>query len=340
MLVFRCNKCGHLAEVNAGKPGDSFSCPACQTVGTLYSTIPYIRKLLEHFFTQKKQLATLQAQFKTNEAALAAASSEIASLKARLVAPPAAAPLPVPETLTAEAQELLIQNWFLERLARVEFCPESEESTEYFAQMAEELGQSFAQLCDVSNTIRTAQQKGLIATGLSLAQKHPKLVTQINVFCQKLFAHAFISRYAFQQEEKVVRLGIQKSPEVQRFFDGEWLQWFVFTRVLHQLEARKCRFAATRQLGFAFLTQELQMLDTFFLIEDKPLCIQCSADANAPGIAAALELRQQLELKPETFALCVAGLDNATAAQLSQQHGLTVINETGLPPVIARLLPA
>lgn len=341
MPVFRCNKCGYLGNAEGVRAGEQMPCPKCQTSGPVYETLPYIQKLLDLFFTQKKQLQGLQAQLKAETAARTAAETALAALQARLAAPPAVVPA-LPATLSAAEQEILIQDWFMTREARIELCPESEESTEFFAQIADELGSHYALLREISDTIRVAQQKNLFSTGLSLAQKPGKLAGQLNTFCQKLYAHAFIAKYAFQQDEKVVRLGIQKSPEVQRFFEGEWLQWFAFTRVLRAVEAGKNRFAGTRQLGFARTGQPLQVLDVFFLVEDRPLCIQClAADALTPDeVAAAQGLRQALGLDAAAFVLCVSGLSADAVAQASQQSGLNVVNPASLANALNRFLRA
>ncbi len=77
MAIFRCNKCGHIREVENNYTGKSVKCPKCDQVTKIHDTIAFLNTLIQKHLSQNKELLRLRQElnpentkFETAEAVL------------------------------------------------------------------------------------------------------------------------------------------------------------------------------------------------------------------------------------------------------------------------------
>jgi len=66
MAIFRCNKCGHIREVERSYIGKSVKCPKCKNISTIHDTIKYLNNLIKKHISQAKVLHKLQKELVTD----------------------------------------------------------------------------------------------------------------------------------------------------------------------------------------------------------------------------------------------------------------------------------
>lgn len=325
MAIFRCNKCGHVAEALGEHAGKSIDCPNCGNAVQVYDTVLFVRKVLQQYFALQEETVRLRAQLPTTEAVTATS---------------AATDIDIHNTahLANEAQHTLILQWFQRRQVQVRTNPKAVDTTGFFDDIAVELGDNYALLREVVDKIRWGQSKDVPNFSLNLSKHSQKDGQAINAFCKQLYDYSFLAKYFYQKQEKIGRATIQSVPAVRNFFAGEWLEWYAFMKMLALFGEKKREFSCTRNLSVVFPNEDLHELDVFFLVDgNTPVCIECKTGEFRQDIDKYLTLRKRLGIDRSQFILCVTGLTDEQAAGLTSMYELTFVNQDGLVPHLSKL---
>ncbi len=137
-----------------------------------------------------------------------------------------------------------------------------------------------------------------------------------------------MAKYFYQKRDKIIRLSLQTAPEIRKFFNGIWMEWFILMKLLEFFRDKKMATACLRNLRITFPNEVSNELDIFFLTKDNvPICIECKSGEFRHDIDKYLKLRKQINLDKKQFLLCVFGLSPEQTQGMTSMYDLTFVNE-------------
>jgi phage FluMu protein Com len=320
MAIFRCNKCGHIREVGSDYIGKSVKCPKCDNSSTIHDTVVFLNALIKKFITQTKEVHKLRKEL-SNESLEETTENFILE------------DIDIHNTnvLAQKHNFTPILEWFEKRGIQVQVNPDAVDTTGFFDEIALLLGNNFKTLSFVSNQIKYIQNKGYTNVKLELSKKNQKEIQQLTSFCKTLHDYSFVAKYHYQKKDKNIRLTLQTAPKIREFFNGIWMEWFTFMKLLEFFSNNKINPAFSRNLNITFSSNNSYELDLFLLTEkDIPICIECKTGEFRQDIDKYLTLRKQLNIEKNLLVICVFGLSQEQAQGMSSMYDLTFINESNL----------
>jgi hypothetical protein len=241
--------------------------------------------------------------------------------------------------LTQEDQYSAIVEWFKERKIQVDVNQGAIDTTGFFDEVALELGNQYEILREVTDKIKRIQRKGYTNVTVALSSKSQKEVKAITRFCQQLYEYSFVAKYFYQKQDKLIRLTLQKAPNIVNFFTGEWMEWYVFIKLLEYLQEKQLTASCLRSMMVKFPNEDSHELDVFFLVNNRiPICIECKSGEFRQHIDKYSKLRKRLHLDKEQFLLCVVGLSLEQAQGLTSMYDVTFVNENNFIEHVEKLL--
>ena len=232
-------------------------------------------------------------------------------------------------SLTDPQQYEPIVTWMRNRQIRLDIEHQAIDTTGFFDEVAVHLGDNYGILKWVSNKIKYIQQKGYTVVKLSLEKKGQKEIETITNFCRELHDYSFVSRYFYDKKDKSVRLTLQTAPPIVKFFNGEWMEWFVFMKILNSCRDDGIPVACLRGFHVTFLNQDKFEIDGFFLIgDDIPVCIECKTGEFRQDIKKFSTLRKKLNLDRSQFLVCAIGLNERQIRGFNSMYDVTFANES------------
>lgn len=330
MAIFRCNKCGHLREVPNNYIEKSVNCPRCKTVNQIHDTVGFIEKVIERYLLQYKELQTLRQQLAP------AKPSDSLPVEQQ---PFADIDIYNTTAMANSQQYEPILAWFQEHQIQLDVNHQAIDTTGFFDEVAMQLGNHYEILKLVSDQIKYIQQKGSINAAIHLSKQSQKDIKIITQFCKELYNYSFVAKYFYQKQEKIIRLTLQTVPTIVTFFNGAWMEWFVFMKLLEFVREQQLPVACLRSLSVIFPNEDVHELDVFFLINNRiPVCIECKTGEFRQHIEKYSTLRKRLKLEKTQFLLCVIGLSQEQTQGLSSMYDVTFVNEKNFLQHVEQLL--
>ncbi|MCP4340675.1 MAG: DUF1887 family protein [Desulfobulbaceae bacterium] len=333
MALFRCNKCGHLREVASDYIGKSVKCPKCKEVAPIHDTVAFVESVIKKYRLQSRELQALKKQLATPEIA------EITELE--VVEDLSLEGIDIYNTnaLTQENQYSAIIEWFQKSKIQVDVDLRAIDTTGFFDEVALDLGNQYEILRELIDKIKRIQRKGYTNVNFGLSSKSQKEVKAITSFCQQLYEYSFVAKYFYQKQDKLIRLTLQKAPTIVNFFTGEWMEWYVFIKLLEYFKEKQLPTSCLRSLMVKFPNEDSHELDVFFLVNNRiPICIECKSGEFRQHIDKYSKLRKRLHLDKEQFLLCVVGLSQEQAQGLTSMYDVTFVNENNFIEQVEKLL--
>ena len=323
MALLKCEACGHLREVANQHLGKKVKCPSCQQVTSIQDTVVLVQELTQ----QITQLA-----------------AELMELKATL--PPLPSPkgdkgyafANIPSSPALSDFDGVIQ-WFAAKQIKVNYDQKDVDIGGFFDEIAVKLGDNYDILKEVSDKIKWTQRKGYTKASFNLSSHSQKDIRVIKEFCKELYDNAFITKYFDEKTDKRINLILQTEPKIVNFFNGEWLEWFVFMKVASWLVDKQLKFSCLRSFHIELSNGDKHEIDLFFLINNKiPLWIECKAGEFRSFINKYAELCKRLKFDRKNFLLLVSGIADDKILGLTNTFDMKIVNEKNFLSAIAELL--
>ena len=340
MPIYRCNQCSFVSEDATSPIGSKVACGRCAAACTVYGTVFYVEKLVERYFSARRELAALQqadAEAETAAPAPGHAAPGTVSSQGNSngngnskgnahVSLGDADPHNTALLATAE-QHAPLQAWFAARQIDARLDPAQVDTSGFFDDAAHLMGQGYALYAELIERVRFAYRKSHSGVNLELANLSQKDAQAINTLCRQLYSHTFFARYQYQKQEKIVRLTLQTAPNIRQFFDGGWLEWYVFMELVKHHQQRGEAFSCARSAKVVFANEDLHELDVVSLPQGQaPICIECKSGEFRRDIDKYLRLRKRLGLERSRFIVCAADLSDEQATGLNAMYELTFVN--------------
>jgi phage FluMu protein Com len=323
MALLKCEACGYLREVANQHLGKKVKCPSCQQVTSIQDTVALVQQLAQQ---------------------LTQSTAELMELKATLPPPPSPkgekgyAFANLPSSPALNNFDGVIQ-WFAAKQVKVNYDKKAVDISGFFDEVAVMLGDNYDILKAVSDKIKWTQAKGYTKASFNLASHSQQDIQIIKAFCQELYNNAFIAKYFQEKTDKRVHLTLQTEPKIVNFFNGEWLEWFVFMKVASWLVDKQFKFSCLRSFHLDLPNGDKHEIDLFFLINDKiPLWIECKAGEFRSFINKYAELCKRLKFDKKYFLLLALGTPDDKISGLTSTFNMKIVNEKNFLAVIAELL--
>ena len=325
MAIYRCNQCSFVSEDAVSAVGTKLPCARCGTPCTVYGTVFYVEKLVERYFAALRELAALK--------------EAEAPVEAGQAPPPAAPDTAVPmmgdafntDALATAAQHQGLQAWLAAKQIQATFDFSAVDTTGVFDDAAKAIGDGYGLFSELMERVRFSYRKSFSWLNLELGGLSQKDAQAVNALCRTLHSYTFFSRYAWQKQEKIVRLTLQPAPAVRAFFEGGWLEWYSFIELLTQMQARGRAFSCARGVKITFPNEDLHELDVVFLQQGfAPICIECKSGEFRQDIEKYLKLKRRLGVERSRFIICATDLTDEQAAGLNSMYELTFVNLSSL----------
>lgn len=331
MAIFRCKKCNHLREVSNDCIGRSVRCPMCKEVGQIYDTVEFVTKLLGKYLQLYKEFRQLQLQ------------QEIPAIASDVTTPQAVAEsieFDIHNTteMTKSAQYEPIVTWFEQKQIQVNVDHKAVDTTGFFDEVAVQIGDQYDLLKDMLDKIKRAQKNGYTNATVNLANESQKTRTKIIQFCKELHEYSFIARYYHDKKASKLHLTLQTAPAIVNFFNGEWLEWFVFMKLLAFFREKKMTCSGLRSFTINFSNEDVHEIDVFFLINGSlPVFIECKTGEVNSFIEKYSKLRKRLHLEKSNFLLLGMGLNDQQTQGFNSMYDITFVNERNFVSYVSGL---
>lgn len=325
MAIFRCNKCAYLREVPNQYIGKKIKCPVCQQIMPIYDTIFFIKNTLKQYFSIKNKLRDLQTD-----------STDVSDLTTNNFSE-----LDIFNTtaMMEKQQYQPILDWFKSKNVQVNVDKSAVDTTGFFDEVAVKLGDNYGSLRVVTDKIKRIQKKGYSNLTLNLSDYSQEEAWFIKEFCDELYEYAFIAKCFVNRTENKIHLNLQTAQPIVNFFNGEWLEWFAFMKLLTLCHEHKISFAGLRSFTINFPNKDKNELDTFFLLNDViPIFVECKSGEFRPFIDKYAKLRKRLKIDKANFIMLVIGLSDEQIQGLTHMFDITFANEKTFVTQIAALL--
>ena len=340
MAILLCWKCGHFREVKNEFTGKSVICPRCKQASTVHDTIRFLKNFIGKYRDKNSELQKLKehlAQTKTTEPDDSAESEDSRNAALQLLTD---VDIHNTTTLGDPQQYRPIVTWMKQRGIRLDVNHQAIDTTGFFDEVAVQLGDGYETLKLVSNQIKYIHQKGYTNVKLGLAKNSEEQIATITDFCRRLHDYSFISRYFYNRKEKDLHMTLQPAPAIVRFFLGEWMEWYVFMKILNSLRERSVPVSCLRGFHVNFPNEDKFEIDGFFLIGNEiPLCVECKTGEFRQDIKKFSTLRKKLSLDRTQFLVCVTGLTETQIQGFNSMYDVTFTSESNFLQHVRRLVP-
>lgn len=328
MAIYRCNKCGHISESPIA--GTQVPCAKCQATCSVFDTVFYVGKLIERYAASMREIKALQADDKAD--ATESIAEETASPQ-----PQNTDGLETP--LNTAAQHAPIENWLRSRQIEAQFDHNNVDTSGYFDEAAQQLGQRFELFGELVQRVAYAYRKDHTGLNINLSEVGQKDAQAIQNLCRELYSHTLFARYRYQKQEKVMHLTLQSAPRVRQFFTGAWLEWFALMESISTLQQRKIGFSCARGVKVVFPNEDLHELDVVLLPAGRPpICIECKAGEFRRDINKYQRLRKRLDVASSRFLVCSTDITDEQASSLTAMYDLTFVSLAALPRHLSTII--
>jgi phage FluMu protein Com len=320
MPVYRCNHCGLVAEEPSRSAGDKIHCSRCKTMTTLFDTVFYVEKLVERYLVIRREVEALKQDNNETEHSheSAAASANQPLLKDNLQST---------ALLATELQHKPLHDWFLHKQIKANFAFAQVDTTGFFDEAAAIIGNQYETLTGLLEQVRFAYRQEWSWINVDLNRKTPQDAKIIGTAVRELYSHTFFARHTHQKQKNTIGLSLQPAQTIRQFFDGGWLEWWVFIRMLELCVERNKEFSCARGVKIEFQNEDLRELDVVFLLKNSfPVIVECKSGEFRGEIEKYVKLKRRLSLDRSQFVICNPDLTNEQAAGLTTMYDLTFLN--------------
>ena len=224
-----------------------------------------------------------------------------------------------------------IVRWFEYKNCHAVVNESATDTSGFFDEVAIMLGDNYALLKIVIDTIKRRQFKGYEKAYIDLTRHSEQQIEIIKTFCKSLYDYTFVARYFYDNKTKKVILNLQTATKIVNFFNGEWLEWYAMMKIAVLCHENNIKFSCIRNMKiYPSFENSYYEIDVFFLINDMPLFIECKSGEYRGFIDKYSKLRQKLFINKQSFLMLISGVQQEQINGLNAMFDITFINEAML----------
>ena len=329
MAILRCNNCNYLREVPNEHAGKTVKCPVCEQLAPIHDSVAFIKKVIEKYnillakYRELEQLAPLKDS--TSVVVSATSSNEEIDLHNTTA-------------MRNSTQFKPIIDWFETKQIQVDVNLQALDTQGFYDEIAVDLGNNFDVLQNILEKIKKTQRSNYTTVNLNISKQSQKEIKLITGFCKDLYDYSFVAKYFYNKNEKRIHLTLQTAPAIINFFNGEWLEWYVFMKLVKVFYEKKDLFSCLRSFTINFPNEDKHEIDIFFLINSRiPLFIECKSGEFRSMIEKYNRLRKRLNIDKSNFLVLVLGISEEQTNGLTNMYDVTFVNEKNFISHISQL---
>ena len=329
MAILRCNNCNYLREVPNEHAGKTVKCPVCEQLAPIHDSVAFIKKVIEKYnillakYRELEQLAPLKDS--TSVVVSATSSNEEIDLHNTTA-------------MRNSTQFKPIIDWFETKQIQVDVNLQALDTQGFYDEIAVDLGNNFDVLQNILEKIKKTQRSNYTTVNLNISKQSQKEIKLITGFCKDLYDYSFVAKYFYNKNDKRIHLNLQTAPAIINFFNGEWLEWYVFMKLVKVFYEKKDLFSCLRSFTINFPNEDKHEIDIFFLINSRiPLFIECKSGEFRSMIEKYNRLRKRLNIDKSNFLVLVLGISEEQTNGLTNMYDVTFVNEKNFISHISQL---
>lgn len=326
MAILLCNKCSYLREVSNDFVGKTISCPVCKEPAPIHNSVALVKNVIAKYQGLSGKYKDLKLKAKASKVECVESLDDDIDLHNT-------------SALTIETQFKPIIDWFKNKNIILDIDTKTIDTQGFFDEVAVALGEDYELLKNINDQIKRAQRKGHGSVSISVSNYSQKEIQALTFYCKTLYDFSFVAKYFYNKQDKRIHLTLQKAPPVLNFFNGEWLEWFVFMKLLILFYQKKVPFSALRSFKVHFPNEDQHEVDVFFLINNEmPFFIECKSGEFRSTIEKYQKLRKRMGIDKENFTLLVLGLSDEQIKGLTSMYDITFVNENNFIEYFSAML--
>ena len=329
MAILRCNNCNYLREVPNEHAGKTVKCPVCEQPAPIHDSVAFIKKVIEKYnilLANYRELEQLTPPKDSTSIGVSAASSD------------EEIDLHNTTAMRNSAQFKPIIDWFENKQIQVDVNLQALDTQGFYDEIAVDLGNNFDVLQNILEKIKKTQRSNYTTVSLNISKQSQKEIKLITGFCKDLYDYSFVAKYFYNKNEKRIHLTLQTAPAIINFFNGEWLEWYVFMKLVKVFYEKKDLFSCLRSFTINFPNEDKHEIDIFFLINSRiPLFIECKSGEFRSMIEKYNRLRKRLNIDKANFLVLVLGISEEQTNGLTNMYDVTFVNEKNFISHISQL---
>ena len=317
MAILLCSKCSYLREAPDEYIGKIVKCPVCKEPVAIHNAITFVKNVIAKYQGLQEKYSKLKGEIEPEPVE----NDDLSFYDVDI-------DLHNTSVMTNQTQFKPIINWFDKKGILLDVDTKKIDTQGFFDEIAVALGDNYAVLKDVNDRIKKTQRKGYNSVTLAISNYSQKEIQSLTHYCKELYDFSFVSKYFYNKSEKRIHLTLQQTSSVVNFFNGEWLEWFVFMKLLILFYEKKVPFSALRSFKVHFPNEDKHEVDVFFLINNKvPLFIECKSGEFRSTIEKYHKLRKRMGIDKKNFTMLVLGLSDEQTKGLTSMYDITFVNE-------------
>jgi len=367
MSIFRCSKCAYIKEVSETYIDKMAKCPKCKSENRVVDTISFIQKIILAYSKKQNEINQYKAKFDEFEKKILNLKKqnstfnnkyskilnqnkkfqdEIVILKEKLKTSKLSSSknskivdnISHSKEFNNNEDHQLIIDWYTKNNMSADIDLDSIDTKGFFDEVAITLGNNFHVLESVLEQIRYIQKKGYDTVKIVLDNKSKEDIDIIKSFCKEIYDYSFASRYFYDKKKNAIYIEIQKATKIVNFFNGIWMEWYIYMMLLELFETENFSYNLIKGLKVTYANNDKNELDIFFIVDNTPVCIECKSGEFRKDIDKYLRLKKRLRLKKEHFIICAIGLDTMQTDGLTYTYDITFTNQSNILEHINNIL--
>ncbi len=228
-------------------------------------------------------------------------------------------------------------DWLASRHITVKNYRQEQATDEILDRLATFLGERFDSVQTFHDQIRRTLSTGGNVT-LNLSSASQAEIGNTTQLCSWLHKYAFLSAYHYNNDQKNLYASPQRVGKVINFFNGGWFERFVTLQVSGFLAERGWEAAHLANPRITLPNGDDFELDLIYLVENKPLWLECKTGDYQAHVKKYAEVRPILDIPEARAILVILGISDSLASQLTSLYKITVANERTLLARVAEAL--
>ena len=331
MAIFRCNKCKYIKEVPNKYINEIVKCPKCTKENKVYETIVFAKKVISIYTSKQEEINIQKENIKQLNDNINKQKKEIDNLNTKIILSNKNVDnISNSEEFILEEDYKLIVDWFNIKKINVEINLDAVDTRGFFDEVAILLGNNFHILDKVLDQIRYIQRKGYDTVKILLENKTKEEIAIIKNFSQEVYDYSFVTRYFYDRKKNAVYLELQKATKIVNFFNGMWLEWYIYMMLLDFLKEKQISHKIIRDLKITYSNGEKHELDLFLLVNNTPICIECKIGEFRRDLDKYIKIKKHLKVDKEQFIICIVGLSKNQTDGFTNTYDITFTNQNNI----------
>lgn len=236
-----------------------------------------------------------------------------------------------------EESALAVVDWLTSKEITVRSYKQYDGTDNILNELSLFLGERFRTLANLHNVIRKSLSSG-IGFSLNLSSKSPIEIANATQFCSKLSHYALLATYRYNRYTKTIHAAPQRNGKVINFFNGGWFERYIYFKFISLLSQYDIEYTTLIDPQVTFSNGDDFELDLLFLIDNRPLWIECKTGDNKTYISKHSEIRKRLLIPMERALLVILDVPDNLTNELSRLHNINVANQNNFLEKICQAL--